>query len=34
MLVDKITSKEQLIKALADELDACLDQSYYGVSIV
>ena len=28
MLVDKITPKEQLIKALADELDACFDQSY------
>ena len=28
MLVDKITSKEQLIKVLADELDACFDQSY------
>ena len=28
MLVDKITSKEQLIKALADELDDCFDQSY------
>ena len=28
MLVDKITCKEQLIKALADELDACFDQSY------
>ena len=28
MLVDKITSKEQLIKALADELDAFFDQSY------
>ena len=28
MLGDKITSKEQLIKVLADELDACFDQSY------
>ena len=28
MLVDKITSKKQLINALADELDACFDQSY------
>ena len=28
MLVDKITSKEQLIKALADELDDCFDLSY------
>ena len=28
MLVDKITSKEQLIKVLADEFDACFDQSY------
>ena len=28
MLVDKITSKEQLVKALADELDDCFDQSY------
>ena len=28
MLVDKITSKKQLIKALADEFDSCFDQSY------
>ena len=28
MLAEKITSKEQLIKALADELDACFEQSY------
>ena len=28
MLVDKITSKEQLIRKLADELDDCFDQSY------
>ena len=28
MLAEKITSKEQLIKALADELDVCFDQSY------
>ena len=28
MLGDKITSKEQLIKTLADELGACFDQSY------
>ena len=28
MLVDKITSKEQLIKALAEELDDCFDLSY------
>jgi len=28
MLGDKITSKEQLIKALADEFDTCFDQSY------
>ena len=28
MLGDKITSKEQLIKVLADEFDACFDQSY------
>ena len=27
MLVDKITSKEQLIAALADEFDACFDLS-------
>ena len=27
MLVDKITSKEQLIEALADEFDACFDLS-------
>ena len=28
MLVDKITSREQLIKVLADELGSCFDQSY------
>ena len=28
MLADKITSKEQLIRKLADELDDCFDQSY------
>ena len=28
MLGDKIASKEQLIKALADEFDSCFDQSY------
>ena len=28
MLRDKITSKEQLVKALADELDGCFNLSY------
>ena len=28
MLASKITSKEQLIKAVADKLDACFNQSY------
>ena len=28
MLGEKITSKEQLIKELADEFDGCFDQSY------
>lgn len=28
MLGEKITSKEQLIKELADEFDSCFDQSY------
>ena len=28
MLAEKITSKEQLIRKLADELDDCFDQSY------
>ena len=27
-MLNKIESKEQLVKALADELDACFDQSY------